>query len=101
MGDDNHHHPEETMSRTSDANTLADLAESGHGFSIIQMPLPHYLEDEPVARAWSRGERLMPEEDYPCEVYTPRPEQEAQVRAYQALNKKVDEDRKKRLRKTP
>ena len=89
------------MSRSGEVSILSQLTEAGHGYSIIQMPLPHYLEDEPVARAWSRGERLMPEEDYPCEVYTPRPDQEAQVRAYQALNKKVDEDRKKRLLKTP
>jgi hypothetical protein len=93
--------PEETMSRSSDANTLADLAESGHGFSIIQTPLPHYLEDEPLALAWSKGQRVTTGDPGPCEVYTPRPDQLEQVRAYQALNKKVDEDRKKRLLKTP
>jgi hypothetical protein len=94
--------PEEIMSRSSDAQTLSELAESGHGYSIVQLPLPHYLEDEPIAYAWSKGERVTTGDPGPRPVITfDSPEQEAQVRAYQALNKKVDEDRRKRLLKTP
>ena len=93
------------MSRYNDEQILADLAESGHGYSIVQMPVPHLLEDEPIAYAWSKGQRVTTDEDPEVVFVNPMDnwsdETWAQVRAYQEINKKVDEDRLKRLRKTP